>query len=228
MRPSIRLAALMKIAPIYIFTHNSIGLGEDGPTHQPVEHLAALRAIPNLTVIRPCDANETAEAWRLAVENRGGPTALILSRQNLPVLDRSRFAPAKGIRRGGYVLAPEEGDLQALLIATGSEVHLALAARELLQQQGIGTRAVSLASWEIFEAQPESYRREIIPPNIPARIAVEAASPFGWERYTGDRGAVIALSTFGASAPGETLMRHFGFTPEKIASAAIDILRAPG
>jgi transketolase len=228
MRPSIRLAALMKIAPIYIFTHDSIGLGEDGPTHQPVEHLAALRAIPNLTVIRPCDANETVHAWRIAIENRTGPTALILSRQNLPVIDRSRFAPAKGIRRGGYVLAPEEGDLQTLLIATGSEVHPALAARELLQQQGIGTRVVSLASWELFEAQPESYRREIIPPNIPACIAVEAASPFGWERYTGDRGAVIALSTFGASAPGETLMRHFGFTPEKIASAAMDIVRGLG
>ncbi len=224
MRPAIRLAALMGIAPIYVFTHDSIALGEDGPTHQPVEHLASLRAIPNLTVIRPCDANETAEAWRLAVENRRGPTAIVLSRQNLPVLDRARFAAADGVRRGGYVLAPEEGELRAVLIATGAEIHPALAAREALQRQGIGTRVVSLPSWEIFDAQPEGYRRDVIPPDCSARVAVEAASPMGWERYTGERGAVIALESFGASAPGGTLLRHFGFTPERIVSTVLTLL----
>jgi transketolase len=224
MRPPIRLAALMGLAPIYVFTHDSVGLGEDGPTHQPIEQIPSLRAIPNLTLIRPADANETAEAWRLAVENRRGPTALVLTRQGLPVLDRQQYAPAAGIRRGGYVLAGEVGELRALLIASGSEVHPALAARQLLQQEGIGTRVVSLASWELLAAQPQSYRDEVLPPACRLRVAVEAAAPFGWERYVGCEGAVIGMPGFGASAPGGVLMQHFGFTAENIAGSVKKLL----
>jgi transketolase len=226
MRPPVRLAAMMGIAPIYVFTHDSVGLGEDGPTHQPVEQLPGLRAVPNLTVIRPADANETAEAWRLAIENRRGPTALILSRQNLPVLDRSRYAPAEGVRHGGYILAREEGPLAAILVATGSEVHPALAARELLQQEGFGIRVVSLPCWEIFEAQEQSYREEVLPPTCAMRVAVEAAVPLGWERYVGPAGAVVAMTGFGASAPGGELLGHFGFTAENIAAQARSLLTA--
>jgi transketolase len=224
MRPPMRLAAMMRIAPIYVFTHDSVGLGEDGPTHQPIEQLAGLRAVPNLTVIRPCDANETAQAWRVAVENRTGPTALILSRQGLPVLDRDRYAPAEGLRRGGYVLAEEKGGLQAILIATGSEVHPALAAREILQEEGIGVRVVSLPSWELFAEQEQDYQEETLPPSCTLRVAVEAASPFGWERYVGPEGAVIGMSGFGASAPGWKLMEHFGFTGERIAGKVRELL----
>ncbi len=185
MRPPMRLAALMGLAPIYVFTHDSIGLGEDGPTHQPVEQLANLRAVPNLTVIRPCDANETAEAWRWAIANRRGPTALVLSRQNLPVLDRKELAPAAGLRRGGYILAREKEELQGILIASGSEVPLALAAREILQEEGFAIRVVSMPSWEIFDGQRADYRQMVLPEECRVRVAVEAASPFGWERYTG-------------------------------------------
>lgn len=217
MRPPIRLAAMMGIAPIYVFTHDSIGLGEDGPTHQPIEQLPGLRAVPNLTVIRPADANETAEAWRLAVENRTGPTALVLSRQNLPILDRQRYAPATGARRGGYVLAREEGPLAAIIIASGSEIHPALAAREQLQLEGLGVRVVSLPSWELFEAQEKDYREAVLPPGCKVRVAVEAAAALGWERYVGLAGDVIAMTGFGASAPGGALLKHFGFSPETIA-----------
>jgi transketolase len=224
MRPPMRLAAMMGLPPIYVFTHDSAALGEDGPTHQPVEQLPGLRAMPNLTVIRPCDANETAEAWRLAVENRTGPTALLLSRQNLPVLDRQRCAPAEGVRRGGYVLAREEGALRAVLIASGSEVHPSLEARELLQREGIGTRVVSLPCWELFGAQDESYREEVLPPECAARVAVEAAAPLGWERWVGLQGVIVGMMTFGASAPGGELMRHFGFTAERIAGEARRLL----
>ncbi|WP_305041466.1 transketolase [Geoalkalibacter sp.] len=224
LRPPLRLAAMMGLAPIYVFTHDSIALGEDGPTHQPVEQLAGLRAVPNLRVIRPCDANETAEAWRLAVEHRTGPSALILSRQGLPVLDRERLAPAEGVRRGGYVLAEEEGQLRALLIATGAEVHVALAARELLQKEGIGTRVVSLPCWELFEEQDVAYRSAVLPPACAARVAVEAASPFGWERWVGEGGAVVAMRSYGASAPGAVLMKHFGFTAEALANKLRELL----
>ena len=224
MRPPMRLAALMGIAPVYVFTHDSVGLGEDGPTHQPIEQIPGLRAVPNLTVIRPCDANETAQAWRLAVENRRGPTALLLSRQNLPILDRSRYPSAEGVQRGGYVLAAEEGELKAILIATGSEVHPALAARNLLQGEGVGTRVVSLPSWEIFEAQEEGYRRQILPPECRVRVAVEAASSFGWERYVGTEGKIVAMGGFGASAPGGVLMKHFGFTGENVADKVRELL----
>ncbi|WP_298036084.1 transketolase [uncultured Desulfuromonas sp.] len=226
MRPPIRLAAMMGLGPIYVFTHDSIGLGEDGPTHQPVEHLAALRAIPNLSVIRPCDANETAEAWRLAVERRTGPTALVLSRQSLPILDRELCAPADGLRRGGYVLAGEEGSLDAILIATGSEVHLALETRALLEKKGLGIRVVSLPCWELFEQQERTYREAVLPPACRARVAIEAAAPLGWERYAGHEGIVVAMTGFGASAPGGELMEHFGFTAEKVAGkvrALIDL-----
>jgi transketolase len=228
MRPPMRLAAMMGIAPIYVFTHDSVGLGEDGPTHQPVEQLPGLRAVPNLAVIRPGDTNETVEAWRLAIENRRGPTALLLSRQNLPVLDRSRFAAAAGTRRGGYVLAREEGPLAAILIASGSELHPALAARELLQQEGIGVRVVSLPCWELFAAQELSYREEVLPPACTVRVAVEAAAPLGWERWVGTAGAVVGMTTFGASAPGGELLKHFGFTAEKIAERTRTLLAAQG
>ncbi len=218
MRPPIRLAALMGLAPIYVFTHDSVGLGEDGPTHQPIEQLPALRAIPNLTVIRPCDANETVEAWRAAIANRRGPTALILSRQNLPILDRGKFTPATELHRGGYVLARESTELKAILIASGSEVPLALAARKLLAAEGIGARVVSLPSWELFAAQDGTYRNEVLPPACTVRVAVEAASPFGWERHVGATGAVVGMTGFGASGPGGELMKHFGFTAEAVAA----------
>ncbi|APG28219.1 transketolase [Syntrophotalea acetylenivorans] len=216
MRPPIRLAAMMGLAPIYVFTHDSIGLGEDGPTHQPVEQLAALRAIPELRVIRPADANETAMAWRVALAERQRPTALALSRQNLPVVDRKTHGAAEGVARGGYVLAAEEGLLQALLIASGSEVSLVLAAREILQQQGIATRVVSLPCWELFDEQSQDYRHEVLPPTCPARLAVEAAAAFGWERYVGDRGDILAMDGFGASAPADQLMEYFGFTVDQV------------
>lgn len=222
MRPAMRMAALMGIAPIYVLTHDSIGLGEDGPTHQPVEHLATLRAMPNMTVIRPADANETVEAWKAAILNRQGPTALVLTRQGLPTLDREIYAPAAGLQRGGYVLAAEEGDLQLILIASGSEVQHAMAARETLQAEGVGTRVVSLPSWELFEAQDEEYRNQVLPPACKARVAMEAAACFGWERYAD---TVIGMTSFGASAPANELMAHFGFTKENLVAKARDILR---
>ncbi len=224
MRPPIRLAAMMGLAPIYVFTHDSIGLGEDGPTHQPVEHLAALRAVLGLQVIRPCDANETAEAWRVAIADRTRPTALVLTRQNLPVLDRSRLAAAEGLAKGGYVLAREEGPLAAVVLASGSEVPLALAARELLQGQGVPTRVVSLACWELFEEQPAAYREEVLPESCRVRVAVEAAAGFGWERYVGRCGEILAMKGFGASAPADRLMAHFGFTAERVAEAVRRLL----
>ncbi len=216
MRPPIRLAAMMGLAPIYVFTHDSIGLGEDGPTHQPVEQLAALRAIPNLTVIRPCDANETVQAWRAALENRRGPTALVLTRQGLPVLDRRLHGAAEGLLRGGYVLAPEEGPLKLLLIASGSEVAPALEARSILQAEGFGVRVISLPCWELFDAQPQAYRDEVLPPGPAMRVAVEAGIGMGWERYVGASGTVLCMTGFGASAPGEALMKKFGFTAEQL------------
>jgi len=228
MRPPMRLAAMMGIAPVYVFTHDSVGLGEDGPTHQPVEQLPGLRAVPDLTVIRPGDANETAEAWRLAIANRTGPTALLLSRQNLPILDRGKFAAATGMRRGGYVLAREEGSLAAILIASGSELHPAVEARELLQREGVGTRVVSLPCWELFEVQDPDYRAEVLPADCTVRVAVEAAAPLGWERYVGTAGAVVAMPGFGASAPGGQLLKHFGFTAENIAVRVRALLTAQG
>ncbi|HKV45397.1 MAG TPA: transketolase [bacterium] len=225
MRPSIRLAALSKARVIYIWTHDSIGLGEDGPTHQPVEHLAALRAIPNMVVLRPADATETVEAWRVAMQHRGGPVGLVLTRQKLPVLDRATLSPASGVARGGYVLAAA-GDSapEVLLIATGSEVSITLEAHQRLVGDGIRSRVVSMPSWELFEAQPQAYRDSVLPPNVRGRVSVEAAAPLGWERYVGPAGAIIGVSRFGASAPGSVVMREFGFTPEHIVETAKAVL----
>ena len=224
MRPAIRLAALMGLRVIYIFTHDSIGLGEDGPTHQPVEHLASLRAIPNLLVIRPSDANETAAAWRTALSWEEGPVALVLSRQSLPVLDRDAFAPADGLSRGGYVLydSPDK-DPGVILIATGSEVSLAVAAGRRIEATGPGVRIVSMPSWELFDRQPATYRNEVLPPDVPARIAVEAGVSRGWERYTGERGTMIGIDRFGASAPYQVLYEKFGITVERIVQTALDM-----
>jgi transketolase len=224
MRPALRLAALMRIPVIFIFTHDSVGLGEDGPTHQPVEHLAALRAMPNLTVIRPADATETAEAWRVALQRRG-PVALALSRQNLPVLDRRKLAPANGAARGAYVLVDAEGGPpDIILIGTGSEVHLVLAARERLAEQGLKARVVSMPSWELFEEQPEWYREEVLPSEIVTRLAVEAGVTQGWCRYVGDHGQVIGLERFGASAPGPVVMERLGFSVDNVVSRALALL----
>lgn len=225
MRPAVRLAAMMHLPVVYVWTHDSLWIGEDGPTHQPVEHLAALRAIPNLTVIRPCDANETAEAWRAALRRRDGPTALLLTRQNLPVLDRSDMAGAENLARGAYVLREaSQGDPDLVLVASGSEVHLALAAQEGLAERGVRARVVSMPSWELFDAQPPEYRMAVLPPTVP-KIAVEAAVPLGWERYVGPDGDVIGIRRFGASAPYPVLMENFGFTPQVVIERALEIGR---
>jgi transketolase len=225
MRPAIRLAALMHLKVIYVFTHDSIGLGEDGPTHQPVEQLAALRAIPNLTVLRPCDASETSEAWRLALTHRNGPVALVLTRQGLPVLDRSVFASAAGLQQGAYVLADspnENPDL--LLVASGSEVHIVIQAAAMLEQKGISSRVVSMPSWELFDKQSESYRRQILPPEVKARIAVEAGRTPCWWRYVGEKGDVVGVDHFGASAPYKTLYEKFGLTADLVVEKALKLL----
>jgi transketolase len=217
MRPSIRLAALSRAHVIYIWTHDSIALGEDGPTHQPVEQLPSLRAVPNLIILRPSDATETAEAWRVALTHTGGPVGLVLTRQKVPVIDRTRFAPAAGLAQGAYVLADTIGSTpDVILIATGSEVSLALEAHERLAEEGIRCRVVSMPSWELFDAQPSTYRDSILPPTVRARVSIEAASPFGWERYVGPEGAIIGVTRFGASAPGPVVMREYGFTPEHV------------
>lgn len=225
MRPAIRLAALQNTHVVFVFTHDSIGLGEDGPTHQPIEHLASLRAIPGLTVIRPCDAEEVREAWKAALLARG-PVALALTRQAVPVLDRSRLAPASGLHRGAYVLSEAEGELKVILIATGSEVHIALAAQALLHAQGIGTRVVSMPSWELFAAQDPAYRDQVLPPAVTARVAMEAGATLGWERWVGARGKVVGIDRFGASAPYKELYQQFGLTPERVAAEARALLGA--
>ncbi len=226
LRPALRLAALMKIPTLFIFTHDSLWIGEDGPTHQPVEHLPALRAIPNLTVIRPSDANEVAEAWRYALTHREeGPIALLLTRQGIPVLDRSRLAPASGLHRGAYVLAEAHGGTpELILLATGSEVHLAVEAWEILQKEGIPTRVVAMPSWEIFERQPDAYKTSVLPPKVTKRLAIEAAVPLGWEKYVGTQGDVMGIETFGASAPYKVLMEKFGFTVENVVNRAKQLL----
>ena len=226
MRPSIRLAALSKAHVIYIWTHDSIALGEDGPTHQPVEQLAGLRAMPNMMIIRPSDATETVEAWRVALQHTGGPVGLVLTRQKLPVLDRRKLAAASGLARGAYVLAEEsEFPPEVILIATGSEVSLALAAHARLADEGVRCRVVSMPSWELFDGQPGSYRDTVLPPSVRARVSIEAASPFGWERYVGLDGAIIGVADFGASAPGPVVMREFGFTPEHVVETATRVVR---
>jgi transketolase len=236
MKPAIRLAALSEVQVIYVFTHDSIGLGEDGPTHQPIEHLAGLRAIPHLYVIRPADPHETREAWRIAINRRHAPTALVLTRQKVPVLDQTRYSPAEGARRGAYILAeaeaayPVEGELgktpkpALILLATGSEVSLALEAREALQNEGMPTRVVSMPCWELFEEQPIDYREEVLPPAVTARLSIEAGARLGWDRYTGPQGDCICLDRFGASAPGDVAMRELGFNLENVLKRARALL----
>jgi transketolase len=227
MRPSIRLAALSNAHVIYVWTHDSIALGEDGPTHQPVEQLAGLRAMPNMTIIRPSDATETVEAWRVALQHTDGPVGLVLTRQKLPVLDRTVLAAASGLAQGAYILAEAASSpLDVILIATGSEVPLALDAHARLAADGIRTRVVSMPSWELFDAQPQSYRDTVLPPSVGARVSIEAAAPFGWERYVGPSGAIIGVNGFGASAPGPVVMREYGFTPEHVVETAKAVLHA--
>lgn len=225
MRPPMRLAALSGLPVIFVFTHDSIAVGEDGPTHQPVEQIASLRAMPGLTVIRPADANEATVAWRVAIENQGGPTALILSRQDLSIIDRSTHAPANGLRRGAYILREAGGNPPTLiLIATGSEVALALQAAAALETQGQPTRVVSMPSWELFDAQDASYREQVLPPAVPARLAMEAGASMGWHRYVGERGAVLGIDRYGASAPGKVVLAHYGFTVDKVVQWALALL----
>jgi len=223
LRPAIRVASLMKLPVIYVFTHDSIAVGEDGPTHQPVEQIASLRAIPGLTVIRPADASETAQAWSQAVKNTSGPVALILSRQKLPVLNRDNTE--NGLTDGAYILADCEGKPDIILIATGSEVHIALEAQKRLALANIAARVVSMPSWELFEQTTHEYKDRVLLPDVTVRLAVEAGSPMGWEQYVGNSGAIIGIKGFGASAPGGTVMKQFGFTPENIVQKAMDLLK---
>jgi transketolase len=224
MKPSIRLAALMGLPVVYVGTHDSIGVGEDGPTHQPIEHLAMLRAIPNLMVFRPGDANETVEAWRAAVTRRDGPTLLALTRQKVPVLDRAALGSAEGVRRGGYVLHDPAAKTTAIVMASGSELSVALEAARLLAVDGIGVRVVSLPCWELFAEQPQAYRDAVLPPSIRARVSVEAATSFGWHRWLGEAGEAISLDRFGASAPGERLFQEFGFSATHVADTIRGVL----
>ena len=224
-RPAIRLAALMNQPVIYTMTHDSIGLGEDGPTHQPIEHLASLRAMPGLTVIRPADANETIEAWKAAVKNESGPTMLVLTRQGLPVLDREKYASARLLHKGAYVISPEKGSTpDVILIGTGSEVHLLLEAQDELRKENIDARVVSMPSWELFEQQSQSYQEEVLPPSVHQRLAVETGASMGWRRWVGDRGNTITIDHFGASAPYKEIFKHFGFTRENIVEKAKGLL----
>jgi transketolase len=224
MRGSIRLAAIMGIRPIYVFTHDSIGVGEDGPTHQPIEHLASLRIIPNMTLIRPADANETAIAWRIAIEHKTGPVALALTRQKLPTYDRTKFASAEGVAKGAYVLIENSPAPEIILIGSGSEVQFVVAAYEQLVRENVKARVVSFPSWELFERQPKEYRDSLLPPSVKKRVAIEAGVPFGWEKYVGDAGKILAISTFGISAPFEAVYKHFGLTADNVLATAKDLL----
>jgi transketolase len=224
MRPAIRLAALSELPVIYVFTHDSLGLGEDGPTHQPIEHLAALRAIPQLTVIRPADANETMMGWRVALTRRHGPVALVLTRQNLPIFDRAHMAAADELERGAYTLLDAQGGTpDIILIATGSEVALAVEARTQLTQQGVLARVVSMPSWELFEQQPQTYRDAVLPPAVRKRLVIEAGVSQGWRDYVGPEGDIIALTRFGASAPGPVVMENLGFNVPNVVARALKL-----
>jgi transketolase len=226
-RPAVRLAAIMEIPVIYIFTHDSIGVGEDGPTHQPIEHLAALRAIPGLITLRPGDANEILEAWKVVMHLKHEPAAMIVSRQAMPTLDRGKYASASGLAKGAYVLADaSDGKPDVIVMATGTEVGLAVEAYEKLTSDGIKARVVSMPSWELFEQQPQEYRDAVLPPKITARVSVEQASTFGWERYVGPTGVSIGMKTFVASAPLKELQKKFGFTADRIVTAAKEQLAA--
>jgi transketolase len=224
-RPAIRIAALMKVRSIFVFTHDSIFLGEDGPTHQPIEQIPSLRAIPNLMFIRPADANETAVAWRVAIEHEGGPVALALTRQKLPIIDREKYGAAENLAKGAYILAEGKGKAaEIILMASGSEVSVVLEAGEKLAAQGVSARVVSMPCWELFEKQPPNYRDQVLPPALTVRLAVEAAAPFGWERYVGPKGGVIGMNRFGASAPYKILAEKFGYTPENVVQRALNLL----
>jgi transketolase len=224
MRPPMRLAAIMGLQVVNVFTHDSIAVGEDGPTHEPVEQLAGLRSVPNLNVIRPGDANETAVAWKVAIETHDRPTALILSRQNVPTLDRNKFASADGLRKGAYVLLDCEGEPELIVIGTGAETDLAAKAVEKLQAEGIKARAVSMPSWELFAEQDQSYRDSVLPPNVHARLAVEAGCREGWARWVGDAGATLTVDRYGASAPGELVLEKYGFTVDNVIANAKRLL----
>jgi transketolase len=224
MRPPVRLAAIMGAHVIFIFTHDSIGLGQDGPTHQPVEQLLGLRGVPRLITMRPADATETVEAWKFAMAHKG-PVAMVLSRQNLPVLNRTELAPAAGLQKGGYVLWQANNKPEIILISTGSEVHISLEAGKKLQELGISARVVSLPSWEIFDMQEEGYRNSVLPAQLKMRISIEAATPLGWEHYVGLEGISIGLHRFGASASGKIVMEKLGFTSENIVSQALKLLK---
>jgi transketolase len=226
-KPAIRLAALMGIHSIFVFTHDSVAVGEDGPTHQPIEQLAALRAIPDLSSIRPADANETAEAWRVALESNG-PVALILTRQNLPILDRTKLAPAKFLEKGAYTLSQVGKEIpELIIIASGSEVNLALKTQDTLyKQRNISSRVVSMPSWDLFQKQSQQYRDEILPPNVEKRLSIEAASSLGWERWVGQRGKIISIDQFGSSAPGSQVLSRYGFNEDNVIQAALDLLDA--
>jgi transketolase len=225
MRPSMRIAAIMEIPTIYVLTHDSIGLGEDGPTHQPIEQLASLRAMPHMIVMRPGDANEVVEAWKTIMPMKHNPVALVLSRQALPTLDRTKYAPASGVAKGGYVLGDVQGGKpEIILIGTGSELSLCVAAYEKLTSEGVRARVVSMPSTDIFDIQDENYKNSVLPPTVKARVSVEAASVFGWERYVGLEGAIIGMTTFGASAPAKDLFNKFGFTVQHVVQAAKDVL----
>jgi transketolase len=224
MRPAMRLAALMKQKVIYIFTHDSIGLGEDGPTHQPIEQIASLRAIPNLTVIRPADANETVEAWKYAINHKGGPVALILTRQKLSILDQNKFGSAKGLHLGAYILKDSDKKPDILLIATGSEVSLSIKVAEQLEEEGNNVRVISFPSWEIFEQQSDEYKKQVFPAEIKARVSVEMGIGMGWQKYVGDSGESISIETFGASAPDNILYEKYGFTVQNILEVCNRIL----
>ncbi len=234
MRPTIRLAALSRLPVIYVWTHDSVGLGEDGPTHQPVEHLAALRAIPNLLILRPADANETTEAWRIALRHTAGPVGLVFSRQKLPIFDRTKVAPASGVVKGAYALAEagppgKNGGLpDVILIGTGSEVALAIEAQQRLAAEGMRCRVVSMPSWELFTQQPQAYRDEVLPPAVTARVSVEAAVSFGWEKWIGPYGAAVAVDRFGASAPGSTVLKELGFNVDHVVDMAKSVLARTG
>ena len=229
-RPAVRLAALSKIQTIFVFTHDSIGLGEDGPTHQPIEHLAAMRAIPDLAVIRPCDAHETREAWRSALKSSNAPTFLALSRQKVALIDRKKYADAKGLHKGAYILAEAETKAgkptapKLILIATGTEVGLAMEARDRLNADGTPTRVVSMPCWEFFDAQSDKYKEEVLPAKVTARLSIEAGVSMGWHRYVGDHGDTLAVDRFGASAPGEDVFRDYGFTVENVIKKATKII----
>jgi transketolase len=225
MKPPIRLAAIMDLPVIHIFTHDSIGVGEDGPTHQPIEQLAALRAVPGLITLRPADANEVVECWRFTMKQRHQPVALILTRQAVPTVDRTKYAAASGVEKGAYILADAPGGKpDVLLLATGSEVSLCVQAYEQLAAEGVKARVVSMPSWELFERQPREYRETVLPPAVTARVSVEQASVLGWDRYVGPRGRTIGMHTFGASAPLKEVQKKFGFLPATVVAAAREVL----